>query len=159
MKATVAIVIDGVLRKSEFQPIPEGIRLYKTLAASFNLVLLADFDSLEYTTALDEFLRVEGLDKHSKMLWKMDMFQGSPRVAQVQRLRNSGSAIEFVIEADPEESAKLMLAGFNVMHFMQAQYARPSWRPDYKVAPAPWDELVRREMQAKVSKAVDRRLQ
>ncbi len=157
MKSSVAITIDDVLRKADGHPLPEGIRLYKTLADMYNLVLLSD--DQEENEFLDEFLRVEALDAHSQISYRLDMYQGSPRVAQVQRLRNAGFALDFVIEPDPEKSARLMMAGFNVLHFMHRQYARPDWRPDYERADNSWDTLVRRELQQKLNRAADARVQ
>lgn len=165
MKSSVAITIDGVLRKPGGPAIPEGIRLYKTMAQMYNIILLADMeksDALDTGSAyalphqeLEHFLRVEQLDAHSKLLWSQ---RGLSRVAQVSQLRNSGLVLDFVISPLPSISADLMAAGFNVLHFMHAQYTRPSWRPDHKAERTSWDDLVDRETALKLAKANDDRM-
>jgi hypothetical protein len=154
VKSAVAIVIDGVLRREiGYQPIPEGLELYRVLAPHYNLVLLADDYGEAYEEELDHFMHVEQLRQHGMVYYSGD----KDRVGQVNWLRNTGRNLAFVIEPDPLQSADLMLAGFNVMHFMHAQYTRPDWRPDAGHNVAPWDELVRHEVALKGAKASDKR--
>jgi hypothetical protein len=80
------------------------------------------------------------------------------RANQVLRLRNSGMLLDFVVEADPYNSARLFEKGFNVMHFMHAQYARPTWRPDFEREITPWEELVQQETAIRLAKAADKRM-
>jgi hypothetical protein len=160
MRSTVAIVIDGVLRHEVgHRPIAEGLMLYRVLAPVYNVVLLGDQDDPPYVGEVMHFYSVENLTQHSRTLYgdtsSIDL--GPRRLRSLLRLRNSGMAVDFVVEPDPSISARLFEYGFNVMHFMHSQYARPQWRPDHKHEVVPWDELVMRETAAKRLKAEDMR--
>lgn len=144
------------------RPIPEGIALYRELALGWNTILLASGDQPDYAAEVEHFLRVEQLREHSRVLYGTGMhgfvgFRPWSRIEQVNRLRNSGHSITFVVEPDPEVSAELYANGFNVMHFMHAQYTRPQWRPDYEAPVTAWDELVAQETAIKALKTEDKR--
>lgn len=153
MRSAVAIVIDGVLRREiGYQPIPEGLALYHVLAGSYNVVLLAD--QPEEDEELEHFFHVESLTRHSMVYYSTE----KDRAGQLTWLRNTGYALDFVVEPDPLLSADLFERGFNVLHFMHAQYARPDWRPDFARGVVPWDELVHHEAAVKSVKAGDQRM-
>lgn len=159
MKSAVAIVIDGVLRREiGGQPIPEGLALYRTWVNAYNVVLLADV--AEADEELEHFYQVEQLRAHgmTKYAPLSEIDPALARVWQVMSLRNSGYALSWVIEPDPVKSAAIFGQGFNVLHFMHAQYTRPQWRPDERHEVAAWDDLVRRETELKSLKASDNRL-
>lgn len=160
MRSTVAIVIDGVLRHEVgHRPIAEGLMLYRVLAPVYNVVLLGDQDDPGYAADVEQFTRVENLTEHSRTLYgdtsSIDL--GPRRIRQVLKLRNRGLAVDFVVEPDPMISARLFEYGFNVMHWMHAQYTRPQWRPDHKHEVTPWAELVALETETKKLKADDPR--
>lgn len=153
MRSAVAISVDGVLRRDiGYAPIPEGILLYRTLAPVYNIILLASWDVPGYTAGLEHFLQTEQLREHSKVIYEGD------RLDQVTHLRNTGMQLDFVVEADPAYSENLFAYGFNVMHFMHAQYTRPQWRPDFQAEITPWDALVQQETEIKGAKEADKRM-
>jgi hypothetical protein len=148
VRPTAAMSIDGVLRREiGYQPIPEGIELYRVLAPYYNMVLLGDQDNPAYAADVEHFLDVEHIRSHSRVVLGPvgSMTTSGLRARQLYRLRNSGSQVAFVVEADPIVSARLFELGFNVMHFMHAKFTRPDWRPDYERETPSWDELVARE--------------
>ena len=157
MQSSVAIAIDGVLRREiGHQPIPEGIALYHELAHGWNVVLLADGDDPAYEAEVEHFYHVEQLRLHSRTLYAPST-ASSFRIDQLVRLRNSGLALSFVVEPDPDKSAWIFEEGFNVLHFMHAQYTRPQWRPDSKHEVVAWDDMVSREVALKRAKTSDKR--
>jgi hypothetical protein len=158
MKSAAAIVVDGVLRKPVGgTPIREGLSLYAGLCAAYNVVLLrTGEDDAEF----DHFLVSENLYSHSNVFpW---IITGGAddvtRSMQVSRIRNSGYAVELVVEPNPVIAAALLHAGFNVLHFMHAAYARPDWRPDFKSEQRPWDELVSEQQRVAKLRAADNRV-
>jgi len=139
MKSAAAITISGVLRKSVGgTPIPAGTLLYRALAPLSALILLADHPETDWQASgeLSDWLMVNNFTAHADIV-PLD----STRLAQVNKLRARGYALEFVIEPDPAEAGKLIKEGHSVLSFLHAQYAVPSWRPDYEQPLTPWDDL------------------
>jgi hypothetical protein len=161
MKNAVAIAIDGVLRREVgYDPIPEGVALYQTLVTNWNVVLLGDSDAPNYAADVEHFLQVEQLRDHSMISYgdTSSIYLPGRRARQIIRLRNSGLALAFVVEADPYNSARIFELGVNVLHFMHAQYARPQWRPDFEHRVEAWDSLVEQEVALKTAKSRDKRV-
>lgn len=160
---TIAITVEGVLRKIEGgAPIKPGIDLYYGLATRAKLVLLSDEirqvavgvtnDGQMYPddreSELEHWLKMEGMREHQRTVYTSALIsmerEATRRVCQVNEARRWGHDVTLVIEPNPRVSAALIEAGYNTLTFSHAEYAVPSWRPDYKLKPAPWDELVAR---------------
>lgn len=141
---SIAITVEGVLRRviggAVIRP---GIDLYYGLATRAKVILLTgevDHESLEY------WLRSEGMNSHVRIIWsnrvrKLEMNSGGERLDQLSEARMNGHDVQLVIEPDPAVSSRLVIAGFNVCTFTHAEYSVPSWRPDSRREPRPWDEL------------------
>jgi hypothetical protein len=132
--STVAITIDGVLRKVKGEtPIQAGIELYLALAQTWNVVLLSDYKSDD--KVIQMFMNVNGLREQVKTIGidSVEYWQPPPqlRVAQVNWARYLGQNVQLVVEPDPECSAALIDAGYNVCTFTAAEYSVPMWRPDF----------------------------
>jgi hypothetical protein len=137
--STAAIAIDGVLRKPGLNtPIREGIKLYLTLAATYDIVLVSDQeqdDSLQY------WLSLNGVNKHvGRILWS----DRGGRLDQLRSLRRTGGLVDLVVEPDPACAAELYQDGFTVLVFLSPQYARPEWRPDAEDGIPSWEDLMER---------------
>lgn len=156
MKSAAAIVVDGVLRKPVGgTPIPQGIALYRGLCAAFNVVLLrSDTDD----DGFEDFVVTEMLTGHSNVIPWVTTGEPVGRVRQVGRLRGWGYAVDLVVEPDPRNCLYLYQAGFNVLHFLHAAYARPDWRPDFEGNRQPWEEMVAYAQQAAKLRAEDDRI-
>lgn len=144
MKSAVAIVVDGVLRKADHQPIPEGVRLYRMLVEQTNLVLLATGYDEDYRQGVFHFLHSEGLSGHSKLVLPNPIAKDhvDARCIQAVHLRNSGMALDYIVEPDLNCAAWLLDLGFNVMQFHHAKYIRPDWKPGTTPAITPWAEMI-----------------
>lgn len=157
---SVAITVEGVLRRPNGgQPIPAGIDLYYALATRFKLVLLTEekLDSLEW------WLRGEGMNEHARIIDSDVAWQYDPstwrRRFQVAQAHGMGHDVSLVIEPDPAVAASLIEDGTSVLLFCQAQYSLPSWRPDYREAPTPWDTLSARVEHEARLRAADKRVE
>ena len=149
---TSLIVVDGVLRKLiGASPIPEGVRLYQSLARTGRVVLLSNTDSPRES----EWLELHGCAGH-------DFTYSCPptqsRVSQCNDLRRQGYDIDLVVEPDPAAAAGLIGAGFNTMVFVHSQYSHPAWRPDTDPGVRPWDDIARQVADQARMKAADSRL-
>lgn len=143
VKSAVAIVIDGVLRKADHQPIPEGIRLYRMLVQQVNLVLFADDFQDSYREGVEHFIHTEKLSGHSKLVLPNPVAHDyiDARVMQANHARNAGLALDYIVEPEADAAQALVDEGFNVMHFLHAQYSRPDWRPTFQRTLTPWAEI------------------
>lgn len=142
--SVVAITVEGVLRKLiGGSAIKEGIDLYYGLATRAKLVLLTA--ERQEGNTLEHWLRSEGMKEHVRVCWSDVVLQsqssGGERLAQLADAQKNGHAIEFVIEPDPATAKRLIVAGYNVLMFVHAQYSVPAWRPDATTRVRAWDEL------------------
>lgn len=159
---TYAMTVEGVLRKPVGgQPIREGLELYYGLVTRGKLILLTD----ELThDELDHWLRIEGLREHSRVIWNSAMYGQGPgtagirRVCQLNEARRQGHAAELVVEPDPAVAAELIYNGYSTLLFTHANYAVPSWRPDYQPSPTPWSKLSAMIDDNALTRAEDKRL-
>jgi hypothetical protein len=142
--SSIAITVEGTLRKLVGgAPIQPGLDLYFGLATRAKLVLLTgEMDG----QGLSTWLLTEGLHEHVKVFYSdvvlADLSEGGERLCQLASARQLGYDVELVIEPDPLVSARLLVAGYNVLTFSHAEYSVPAWRPDAIVKVRPWDELV-----------------
>lgn len=146
------IAIDSVLRKLVGGgPVPEGLRLYDSLASTGQVILLADGQADDKTY---EWLQLHGLIKHAFVDWST----GSTRVAQANELRRQGYDIDLVVTPDPRSARELIEAGFNTLLFTHAQYTQPRWRPDTDPGVQPWDDITKQVADQARLKAADARI-
>jgi len=146
------IAVDGVLRKLVGgAPIPEGIRLYRSLRSTGQVILLINEDGHEQVL---EWLELHGCIGHG-FVARADW---NDRVGQVNALRREGYDIDLVVVADPEQAKLLIDSGLNTLLFTHARYTQPSWRPDSPSGVQPWDDITKQVADLARMKAADERL-
>lgn len=146
------MAIDGVLRKLiGGSIIPEGYRLYQSLASTGAIILLLNDERDREAT--ENWLELNGLNSHV-----LDFAHGATHVYLANRLRRRNYDIDMIVEPDPFLAQELIKAGFNVLLFTHAQYAHPSWRPDTDKGTRPWADIVSETTQQAKLKARDDRL-
>ena len=145
------IVLDGVMRKLVGgAPIPEGLRLYLSLAATGQIILLSDAPG-----QAQEWLELHGCTRHAFIRITDPSFTVAD---QANALRREGYDLGMVVVADPEQATGLIGAGFNTVLFTHARYAQPSWRPDTPTGVKPWGDIVDLVTHQAKMKAADERL-
>lgn len=138
MQGTVVIVVEGVLRAPVAgAPILQGKLLYYGLASMMSVVLFSRETPKE---ELDQFLMLENMNLHAHVVYPDKPYSWLTARSKMAQLRRQYS-VEMVIDADTPACAELLEDGFNVLHFLHAEYAVPSWRPDYEFKVRPWDSL------------------
>lgn len=151
MKSAVAITVEGILMKPvSNSPMKSGLLLYHGLSAVATVILLTDYVE---DNVLDNWLLLNGLASHAQVI-----YHGQSRVMQVNKLRQQGYALELIFEPDPAVVAELIKEGYSCCNFIHAQYAVPSWRPDYESRVRPWDEIAEQVAYQAYMKAKDGRL-
>lgn len=150
---TCLIAIDGVLRKlMGGSPIAEGIRLYRSLATTGQIVLL--LDDWKEREQLTDWLELNGLNKHAFV----DCAEGGSRLYLANRLRRGGYDIDMIIEPDPYLAQEMIKQGYNTMLFTHSRYTQPGWRPDAGKGVQPWAEITQQVATDAKMKAADERL-
>jgi hypothetical protein len=157
--SSVVITVEGVLQKNvSYAPIPVGIALYHGLANTFNILLVTDQAQKE----IEYWLSLEGLNRHASIKYNEGELEYSSslerRVRQVNEYRTQRYHVDMVIEPDPAKCAALLEQGFNTMNFLHAQYAIPTWRPDYEEKPRGWQNILDYEEEMAKLRAMDARL-
>ena len=143
------IAIEGVLRKMVGgQPIPEGRRLYVSLANTGRIILVED----DGFGGNQEWLELNGFVQHDFTVY------GSDVEMLANRLRREGYDVDLVIVPDPVEAQQLISSGINTMLFTHAQYSHPEWRPDTDSGVRPWDDITKQVADLARAKAKDARL-
>jgi hypothetical protein len=153
-----ALTVNGVLRRvSGGAPIPTGRALYYSLAAQFQLILLANHK--DEKDELQHWLELEGMNEHAIVIYPdaaaaaLDM--PLRRLSLVTYAHSQRYELTLVIDPDPAVTRLLFENGYTVMTYSHQEYSMPAWRPDYNVAPyeiddagiiknqlaTPWDEL------------------
>lgn len=152
MKSSVAMVIEGVLLKPvSSSPIPQGLLLYRALVSVSSVVLVSNETS---QAEMENWLLVNGITGYADLFCQPGIY----RLAQINRLRSQGRALDLVIEPDLENIYDLHMAGYDCLHFLTTSYAIPSWRPDYQHSVRPWEELASEIEASARMKAADTRL-
>lgn len=152
--STALIAIDGVMRKLVGgAPIPEGMRLYHSLASTGRVVLLADTGPSGPAQVID-WLELHGCVAHDFV----DYALGTTHVYLANRLRRQEYGIDMVVEPNPWMAQEFIKAGYNTLLFTHSQYAHPSWRPDAGKGVQPWTEITQQVADLARLKAADHRL-
>lgn len=150
---TALIPIAGVLRKTMGGArITEGIRLYRSLLATGQVILL--LDDWKARDQADDWLELQGCILHAFVA----SGEGCTRLDLANRLRREGYGIDLVVEPDPSAAQELIKAGFNTLLFMHSQFAQPEWRPDTPAGVTPWKAITDRVQADARAKAADARL-
>lgn len=148
---TSLMPVDGVLRKLVGgHLVPEGMRLYDSLASTGRVVLLHDGSDHDQVR---DWLELNGCIKHDFIEWGR-----GPRVGAANHLRRLGYDIDLVVEPDPKAAHGLIAAGFNTIVFVHSQYSHPSWRPDTSTGIQSWDDINQQVADLARMKARDARL-
>lgn len=130
----IALTVEGFLMRPVSEtPIPLGKMFYSFLVPNAAVALISDSIPKVF---LDNWLWMEGMSGHAHAEYPDGVMKkhSAPeyRVWQVNQLQRKGYVIEAVIDPDPEVCAALLKEGYTVFNFLHAQYAVPSWRPDYE---------------------------
>lgn len=135
------ITLPGVLQKTNEAPNPQGIALYRSLAATGRVAVLCGPD----VSKAEWFLATNALSDHVNLV--PESVESHPTIAgrrraQIASLRAQGTHIEFVVDPDPEVVAGLHEDGLAALLYLHPQFSQPSFRPDFKSTATPWSEMV-----------------
>lgn len=128
---TAIIALDGVLRTETGDPIPEGMKLFRTLVENYRMVISADSDLDD----ADHFLKTNFVFGISKIYSSADSYVGTElRIRHLELARASGP-VEMLIDSDAGVCAAALKLGIPVILFATPKYLRTT-KPV-----RPWQDL------------------
>lgn len=152
MKSSVAMAIEGVLlRPVSSSPILQGLLLYRALVSVSSVVLVSNETA---QPEMEDWLLTNGITGYADLYCQPGVY----RLAQINKLRAQGRALDLVVEPSLENVYDLHMAGYDCLHFLTTSYAIPSWRPDYQHSVRPWDQVAEEIALTARMKAADARL-
>jgi hypothetical protein len=128
---TVIISVEGVLRKDDKTPIPEGIKLFRSMTANYRVVVSSQSSRKE----IEHWLKSNFVFDYANLYSKEDSHVSmSIRSRHLQLAQQEGRA-EMFIDADPDSCAEALEKGITSILFATPKYFKVS--RDIK----PWDSL------------------
>lgn len=164
--STVLIAVEGVLGEHStihgFHPIPDGIRLARSMRSEFQVVFSTTQTDPE---AVEFWLRLNGMAKPSfyeellhRQLQDLDIIESGLFAMHALALRASGHEVGMVISGDPQAILACTEAGFPCLFFVNPAYRWAEYRPDRKRLPKPWQAIDDEMTRQRALKASDPRL-
>lgn len=117
---TILIALEGVLKKENGDPIPEGLKLYRSLVPNYRVVIAADSDMLH----AEYWLKTNFVLGYADILDKSYHFDGVDlRERHLQHERVKGN-VEFLIDADADRCAYALSIGVPSLYFTTPKFVR-----------------------------------
>ena len=104
---TAIIAVEGVLRKPNKDPIPEGFKLLRTLVVSYRVVLSTDSNEAE----INHWLKTNYLFDYSDVMDSSDFYAGQDYKARHLELARTHGKVEMYVDADPDACAAARASG------------------------------------------------
>lgn len=124
---TVLMGIEGVLRKDNGDPIPEGFKLYRTLLSSYRVTLSVNEDLKK----IEHWLKTNYLFDYADLLTDKDGYEGQELRLRHLDLVKQGEKLELFIDSDPDICAAALSTGTPTIlfstpkHFQTHRELRP----------------------------------
>lgn len=139
---TVAVVLDGVLRKPLDKEARDtsGIELFLALTEHFRVVVLGG----ENQDADVHWLMVNGLTRyvHYEPIRPWDMGGiTTQRLDQIGRLRAAGWQFDFVMVPDPVVAKDLYAMGVIALLYIHPVFTSHTFRPDFEGGIKSWEDM------------------
>lgn len=128
---TVLVSIEGVLRTETGDPIHQGLKLYRTLAQSYRIILATDGTKEE----AEHWLRSNLVTGYADIYDVRSSFEGQDlRLRQLAKARSDGP-IELFVDCDADRCAQAYASGILVLLFAAPKFIRT------KRAVKPWEDM------------------
>lgn len=144
----VVMSIEGVLVESHDLktglPSQSGRLLYENLIQGYAVVLLTQHDP----ELVSGWLRKEGIKGFATVLSSattstaLSLSPSAWKAYQVRSFLQTGTAVAWFVDTDPEAIAAVFLEGVPTMMISSPYYTRPEFRPDVTRRVRKWDDLV-----------------
>lgn len=136
---TVLMAVEGVLRKENGDPIPEGFKLYRTLLSSYRIVLSVDEDLKK----VDHWLKTNYLFDYADVFTDKDAYNGQELRLRHLDLVKQGEKLELFIDSDPDTCAAALAGGVPTLLFSTPKHFQT--HRDLR----PWDVITKEQERQK----------
>jgi hypothetical protein len=117
---SIIFALEGVLRTETGDPIPEGIKLYRSLAPNYRIVIASDISKL----ATEHWLKTNFIVDYADVLDSSYSYEGMDlRERQLEYARTQG-VIEMMIDGDADRCAHAVSVGVHALFFTAPKYVR-----------------------------------
>lgn len=128
---TVLMSMEGVLRTETGDPIHQGLKLYRTLAQSYRIILATDGLKEE----AEHWLRANLVTGYADIFDVRSAFDGQDlRLRQLAKARSS-SPVELFVDCDADRCAQAYASGVLVILFAAPKFIRT------KRVVKPWEDM------------------
>lgn len=119
---TVIMAVEGILRKENKEPIPEGFMFFRVLATSYRVVLSSTGEEKE----LDHWMKTNYIFDYSELMDSSSAYEGQPlRMRHIELARVSGK-IDLYIDSDPDMCAQALSMGIPTLLFATPKFFKAS---------------------------------
>lgn len=133
------ISVEGVMRTDTKDPIPEGIKLFRTLVASYRVVLSTTSDRKE----IEHWAKSNFIVDFANILTSEDSYYGMELKRRHIDLSKQDGVTELFIDSDADICAMALAAGVPTMLFATPKYFKSSR------AIKPWDAITEEQLRQK----------
>lgn len=115
---TAIMAVEGVLRKENKDPIPEGLKLFRTLSLTYRVVLSTDSTPEE----IDHWLKTNYVLDYADVMSSSTFYEGQElRFRHLELARKDGK-VELFIDSDPDKCATALEMGIPTVLFSSPAY-------------------------------------
>jgi len=116
--STAILAVEGVLRKDNKDPIPEGLMLFRTLTLNYRVVLSTESDAKE----IDHWLKTNYVFDYAIVLTSENFYEGQPlRMRHLDLSKIEGKVLLYV-DSDPDMCASALGQSVPALLFASPNY-------------------------------------
>ena len=136
---TTIMAVEGVLRTDTKDPIPEGLKLFRTLVVSYRVILSTKSDRKE----IEHWLKSNFIVDFANVFTSEDVHAAEPLRKRHINLAQQGGKMEMYIDSDPEDCAMALSMSVPSILFTTPKY----FKSDRKIRP--WDAITEEQERQK----------
>jgi len=137
--STALLSVEGVLRKENKDPIPEGLMLFRTLVLNYRVVLSTDSDPKE----IEHWLKTNYVFDYATVLTSADFYEDQPlKLRHIELARKDGKVMLY-IDSDPDMCAEALSQNITSILFASPRFFQSS--REIK----PWDVISEEQIKQK----------
>lgn len=137
--STAVLSVEGILRKDNKDPIPEGLMLFRTLVVNYRVVLSTDSDPKE----IDHWLKTNYVFDYGVVYSGADFYDGQPIKMRHLDLARVDGKVMLYVDSDPDMCAAALEQGVPTLLF-----ASPSYFQSHRSIKS-WDVITEEQVRQK----------
>ena len=130
--ATALVALEGVLMTEVGDPIPEGIRLFRILSASYRVVICSDMSQAH----TEHWLRSHLITGQGDVYDNRYFFEGQDLRSRQLAVALNGGRVDLFVDPDADRCAEAVAMGITALLFAAPKFVRT------KRIVKPWEDVV-----------------